>query len=310
MLVCSYSVFGCDHCNVYLNQSPNDYQNSIGLYMRQRIMFGEFDFFGQNITTLHAGHGNDVALWGKNVIEKYQKFEIRGNYYFRERWKTTVIIPVVNNQQIVGDVKRYQINHIGDPIILQSYQLYNTKKDTSSANFGERLMIGAGIKLPVGKTNLKYEQGIPNLDLQPGTGSWDLLGIVTYGFKWYTFGLVSQFNLKLNGKDQNNYRYGTTINGTVNLFNDFKIKKSTIRIQSGVNIEHALMDASYLGIDQIRTKHENTGGTILFLNAGAQIFLKKLVIFGEFQPMIHTTLNGYSQLYTQSKFNLGITYLL
>ena len=93
-------------------------------------MFGEYDLFGEMVTTLHAGHGNDLALWGKEVRETYQNYEIRGNYYFRERWKTTVNVPIVNNKQKIDDFVRYQVRNIGDPILIESYQILNTKKDT------------------------------------------------------------------------------------------------------------------------------------------------------------------------------------
>lgn len=310
MLMISFVGFACDNCNVYLSQSPNDYKNSIGLYMRHRLMYGAYDFFGEMTSVMHAGHGNDPALWGNDVQEIFQTFELRGNYYFKERWKTTVIIPIVNNQQIIDDKQRYLIRNIGDPILMQSYQLYNTKKDTGASNFSQRVMVGIGVKLPVGKTNLKYEQGTPNLDLQPGSGSWDMVSYISYGFKINSFGLNAISNVKLNGKDHLNYRYGTVINGSVNLFNDFKINKSTIRILAGSSTELALKDASYTAFHNEKTLYDNTGGQIIFANMGMQFFLRKFVLFGEYQHAVSSELNGFSQLLTKSKLNVGVTYNL
>lgn len=169
-------------------------------------------------------------------------------------------------------------------------------------------MAGAGVKLPLGKTNLKYEQGVPNLDLQPGTGSWDLIGYLSYGLKIKSIGLNSVLTIKHNGKDHDNYRYGTTFNSTVNLFNDFKIKRVTIRVQSGLYIEHALMDASFDAYNHNRTDYSETGGSVLFGNAGLQFYFQDFMIFGEYQKMLKSALNGYSQLLTLYKFNLGLTY--
>ncbi|MCC7453038.1 MAG: hypothetical protein IT222_02640 [Crocinitomix sp.] len=301
--------FACDNCNVYLNVSPNDYQNSISIYARQRLMFGEFNFFGEMISPNHTGHGNDMNLWGKNVVEYYQTYEARASFYLKERWNTLIVLPFENNRQFIETEKRYQVQGIGDPIILQSYQLINTKRDTTKNQFVQRLSAGAGIKFPLGKTNLHYENGTPNLDLQPGTGSWDLLGMVVYSMKYRFFGLTSNLTAKWNGKDLQNYRYGLSSNLTLNLFADAKIKKSTLRLLGGSYLERAEMDASYSFLDHSKTVHANTGGTVVYANAGLQFFMPKFQFFAEYQHGITNRLNGYTQLLTKNKMNIGITYV-
>jgi hypothetical protein len=310
LLALSTSGFACDNCNVYLNLSPNDYQNSIAIYARHRVMFGEYDFFGEMISPQHTGHGNDMALWGNQILENYQTLEARGSFYFKERWNTRIILPFENNTQFIGDVKRYHVQGIGDPIILQSYQLVNTKRDTLKNQFAQRLSIGGGIKFPLGKTNLHYENGTPNLDLQPGSGSWDLLGLFVYSMKYRFVGLTSNLTAKWNGKDLQNYRYGLSTNLNLNLFADLKIKNYTVRFTGGTYIERAEMDASYSSLDQSKTVHDDTGGTILFTNGGLQLFTPKFQFFGEYQHCLTTNLNGYRQLLTKNKLNLGITYIL
>ncbi len=300
----------CDNCNVYLNLSPNDYQNSISIYARQRLMFGEYNFFGEMISPQHTGHGNDMALWGNQILENYQTFEARASFYLKERWNTRIILPFENNTQQIGDVRRYQVQGIGDPIILQSYQLINTKRDTLKNEFAQRLSIGGGIKFPLGKTNLHYENGTPNLDLQPGSGSWDLLGMFIYSMKYRLVGLITNFTAKWNGKDLQNYRYGLSSNLNLNLFADLKIKNCTLRLTSGTYIERAEMDVSYSFVDQSKSVHDDTGGTILFANGGMQFFTPKFQFFGEYQHCLTNNLNGYTQLLTKNKINLGITYIL
>jgi hypothetical protein len=308
LIAISSASFACDNCNVYLNLSPNDYQNSISIYARQRLMFGEFNFFGEMITPQHAGHGYDMALWGNQVVETYQTYEARASFYLRERWNTRIILPFENNTQTIGDHRRYQVQGIGDPIILQSYQLINTKRDTAKNEFAQRLSVGGGIKFPLGKTNLHYENGTPNLDLQPGSGSWDLLGMFVYLMKYRFVGLSSNLTVKWNGKDLQNYRYGLSSNLNFNLFADLNIKKSTLRLTGGTYIERAELDASYSFVDQSKTLHDNTGGTLFFANGGLQFFTKKFQLFGEYQHCLAQELNGYTQMLTKNKINLGITY--
>lgn len=308
LLLFSSVSIACDNCNIYLNFSPNDYQNSIGIYFRQRSMFGEYNLFGEMITTKHTGHGNDKAFWGRMVDETYQIYEIRANYYFRERWKTTIILPFVNNSQKLNDSSRYQLSGVGDPFLIQSYQVFSTKRDTAETRFFHRLMVGGGVKFPLGKTNLTNGNITPNLDLQPGSGSWDLLLYGAYTARFKFLGINANLSLKKNGRDQNAYHYGNTLNAAVNAFADLSLKNTTIRIFSGIYTEKAKMDDSRYDVNAPPVTHLDTGGKTLFLNAGIQFFTPKITVFGEFQNPIKTEMNGFTQLITKNKINLGITY--
>lgn len=308
LLTFSMVSFACDNCTIYLNLSPNDYQNSIGIYMRQRQLFGTYDLFGEMIATRHTGHGNDMAFWGQNVYETYQTYELRGNYYVREKWKISAIVPYVRNSQKIGTVERYNVHGIGDPTLITSYQLINTKKDTGNVNFSHRLMAGIGMKFPLGKTNLTHENGVPNLDLQPGTGTWDLMTFATYTLKYKVVGMNLIANFRRNGRDANLYRYGFTSNVTANLFFDWKLKSTTIRFLLGSYLENAKMDATYSDFYQNEQRHNDTGGTLIFGNGGLQFFTKSFTVFGEYQHTFSSQLNGYTQLLTLNKINLGITY--
>lgn len=307
-IVVSFDGIACDNCNIYLNLSPNDYQNSIGIYFRQREMFGSYDYFGEMTATLHAGHGNDVAFWGQDVYETYQTFEMRGNFYFREKWKTTFILPFTHNEQRIGSVNRYSISGISDPTLLLSRQIFTTKADTAGNQFAHRLMIGLGLKFPLGRTDLSYENGVPNLDLQPGSGSWDGLAYLAYTAKFKVMGFNAIANIKRNGQDNNNYRYGLTTNSTLTLFADWEIKQTKLRFSLGGYLEHAMMDATYNDYYQHAEKHLDTGGSVYFANTGFQVFRPSFTIFGEYQHAVKSQLNGYTQLLTKNRINLGITY--
>lgn len=308
LLTSSMISYACDNCSVYLNLSPNDYRNSIGIYMRQRQLFGTYDLFGEMIATRHTGHGNDMAFWGQNVYETYRTVELRGNYYLREKWKISAVIPYVHNTQTIGSALRYSVNGLGDPTLMTSYQLLNTKKDTGTNHFSNRISVGIGIKVPLGKTNVSYENGKPNLDLQPGTGSWDALTFLTYTAKYKFAGINLITNFRRNGRDADLYRYGFTTNVTANVFADLKIKSSTVRFTGGAYLENAKMDATYSEYYQNEQAYNDTGGTLIFANGGIQFYTKSFTVFGEYQHVISSQLNGYTQLLTLNKINLGITY--
>lgn len=308
MLAVSMVSYACDNCNIYLNLSPNDYRNSIGIYMRQRQHYGTYDLFGEMIATRHTGHGNDLALWGQDVYETYQTYELRGTYYLRDKWNFTAVVPYIRNTQKIGNDNRYTVTGLGDPTLITSYQLINTKKDTGKVVFSNRLTAGIGVKFPLGKTDLSYKNGIPNLDLQPGTGAWDLMSFATYTVKYKFVGMNFIANFRRNGRDVNLYRYGFTTNATANLFFDWTIKSSTLRLIGGAYLENARMDATYSDYYQNEQEHDDTGGTVIFANGGIQFYTSNFTIFGEYQHAFSSQLNGYTQLLTSNKINLGITY--
>lgn len=308
MLWLSYAGWACDNCNIYLNTSPNDYKNSIGIFMRQRQMYGKYSYFGEMIATKHAGHGYDPAFWGKEVFERFQTYELRGSFYIREKWKTTVIFPYIKNNQQIDNFMRYKLNGIGDPILMQSYQVFTTKKDTVKKKFNQRLLVGLGIKFPLGKIDLKRNSNTPNLDLQPGTGSYDGFTYLIYTAKYKFVGLTSNINLKVNGKNIGGYRYGKTLNATLNFFTDLKIKSSTVRLLGGGYLEAAGFDESYSADNHFVTTHKDTGGKAYFLNTGIKLFVGKFLIFGEYQTNIKNQLNGYTQLLNRDKINTGVIY--
>ncbi|MFT5821381.1 MAG: hypothetical protein ACI8ZM_002634 [Crocinitomix sp.] len=308
MLWFPFISFACDNCNIYLNLSPNDYKNSIGIFIRHREMYGEYNLVGEMITTRHAGHGNDMAFWGEKVVENYFTYELRGSFFIRERWKTSLVLPLANNLQQIGDDQRYNITGVGDPIIMESFQVFNTKRDTTNKRFSQQLNIGAGLKLPLGKTNLEYENGVPNLDLQPGTGSWDIFAFIAYTAKLKFMGFTTNLNHKRNGLDAEDYRYGATTNGTFNLFGDLTFKRFTLRVEVGTYFEFSKMDETTYFSNELPFQHYDTGGNVWFGNSKIQLFTDHFVAFLEHQSPFNHNLNGYTQLLTKNKINAGITY--
>jgi hypothetical protein len=306
-LFSSFLSLGCDNCALFLSSSPDDYKNSIGLFYRQRNMFGKYNGFGE-IMTQHANHGNDQALWNNNVQEIYQTYELRGTYYFKPKWKTLVVLPLVNNLQIIEDEVRYQVQGIGDPTIVQFYQLYNTQVTDKKHPVIQQLNIGLGLKMPLGKTNRRYENGVPNLDLQPGSGSWDVLSVMTYSLQWRFIGFTSNFSFKFNGENQENYRYGHTFNGKADVFLQTKMNKLTLRGYGGLYNEYATFDTQNYDKLYPTDVYKHTGGSLLYATGGIQLFYQGISLFAEVQNMIQSDLNGFTQLNTKNKFNLGLAY--
>lgn len=307
--ISTYS-YACDGCNVFVNFSPNDYKNRISLFARNRMMIGEYDKFGLMTLTKHASHGNDPSFWGNQVVEQYNTLELRGSFFVREVWKTTIIVPFINNQQFIGEDNRYTVNGFSDPIVMESYQIYNSFKSENNNKFAHRLEIGVGVKFPLGMINKTYEAGLPNLDLQPGTGSFDFLGSLTYITKYKQLGFYTNLNYKLNTFNVDEYKYGNTTNLTFNTFYQTKGEKISFMPSVGVYVEQMSSDQNRYAEGNIKifTKYEDTGGEILFANAGLKVFTGDFVLTTEFQKVIGSQLNGFTQLLTRYRVNVGLTY--
>lgn len=310
LLVISTHSLACDGCNVYVNFSPNDYKNRISLFTRNRLMVGEYNMFGQMILTKHASHGNDPSFWNKQVVENYNTIELRGEFYHKQVWKTSVYLSYVNNHQLVGNTKRYIVNGFADPVIMESYQVYNSMKSENEESLQQRLEIGLGLKLPLGKIDKSYSEGTPNLDLQPGTGSVDVLGSLTYLLKYKKVGLYSNINYKHNSYNIDGYKYGNTLNSTINLFLQTQGDKIAFMPIVGTYSEYLNFDKSkYKQMDtETVIDYTDTGGTIWFANLGLKVFKGDFTLTGEFQKVIDSQLNGYTQLLTRHKINVGLTY--
>jgi len=221
----------------------------------------------------------------------------------KNRWTTYLIVPYILNTQKIENIKRYQLDGVGDPTVLQGIHLINPSKVYANQNFNQRLEIGAGVKIPLGSLDKKYKGEIPHIDLQPGTGSWDAIGFVKYQMKIKNAGVSYNLNYKWNGENINNYKYGNTLNQSLNLFHQTKMGNLTLIPMVGTSIERA-------GFDSSTIDYEDTGGFALFLQGGIQFYFNNFMLFGEYQKAVLNKMNGYTQLINKQKINIGITYSL
>ncbi len=292
--------FSCDHCNVYLNINPNDYKHSFGVQYRSRLHYGKFDNSGL-LMLKHGGHDltqfRDTEVW-----ERYSRIELTGRYFFNSKWSLQGVLPYVNNQQIENGLAKYNVSGVGDPLLMQNYQVFNTKALKDSIRFTHRLSVGAGVKIPLGAYNKELPAGIPNIDLQAGTGSWDGLLNLTYLAKFNKVGVILNTNYKLNSSNKDEFRYGNTINSMFNFFYQLNIGKQVLMPTFGAYAELAGFDSSN-GLE-----YENSGGELYFADVSLNWYLKKIRFQANYQHNIASLLNDPNQLKTLHKLNFSITY--
>lgn len=293
--------FSCDNCNLYVGVSPDDAKHSIGVYFRNRMMMGHYSPFGIQTLQKHANHGNNQSFWGNQVTESYCTYELRAKIVLNKRLRTYFILPVVNNRQYIAEQLISDNVGVGDPIIMQGVHVLDPTAEYSNPNFTQRLEFCAGIKLPIGSITQEQNETLLNLDLQPGSGSWDILGMMKYLMRIKNFGLAFNTSYSWRNFNGQDYKYGNSFNSEINLFYQTKMKQFTLLPTAGMSVEQATFDQS----SEI---HLDTGGQVFFIQGGLKFYLKGFQLFGEFQKAISNQMNGYTQLITKYKINAGIAY--
>lgn len=106
-----------------------------------------------------------------------QSLLFKTGYSISERWAVDGLFTYVKQGRRItysGQVNQVQTSGIGDAVVILKYVL------SSLADTGTEFQLGAGPKIPFGRSDLMDERGITlNADLQPGSGSWDL---ITWGY--------------------------------------------------------------------------------------------------------------------------------
>lgn len=300
LLVLNLSAFACDNCNVYVGINPNDFYHNFGLRLRTRFHQGTFD----NSGALRQKHGGEESIYTNSTVkETYQRIEIAGRYFWNPRWNTQIIAPYVMNTQEVNESVHYFVQGIGDVFLLQNYMVFNTKDEVDSASFKHRLSVGLGVKLPTGSINVVRPLGTPNVDLQPGTGSWDGLASLTYTAMYNNLGLMVNGNFKANTYNRDNFKYGNTLNSTVNVFCLWNVVGHFQLVPSlGVYVEIFAKD-SY--------DHEqiyDSGGSSWMLDGGISSYFKKIKIQLNYQYALNNLLVNKQQIPTKWRYNIGVYY--
>ncbi len=311
LLLTSVTTVACDVCSVYMGITPNDYQHQFGIVYRTRLLEGYVTMMTDNSTTTgttrmgglkHIAHIDEPTFEEGWVKEIYNVYELRGKYFFNQRWSAMATLPVVNNYRSIKGTTQFDIYGVGDPVLLGNYQLLNTKTNPGdTTGVGHRLTIGGGVKLPLGSTYHNYNGKKADLDMQPGTGSIDGLISLEYLVRKQKIGLNASYIMKINTANSHQYRYGDQHNVSGHLFYLLSGKALTVMPNAGVYGEFAGPDKE--GSEQLK----DTGGTTLFLSFGTDVFWKSFSINGSYQTPFNTALYG-GQVPTSNRIIVGITY--
>jgi hypothetical protein len=220
--------------------------------------------------------------------EQFQSAELWGRFYPIKRLQVLAFVPYFFNQQNeVNTGRQVSLQGLSDITALASYNVFNTFWDsTYTGRMNHSLLLGGGIKLPTGR--YKYDIGdlsnVANPNFQLGTGSTDFLLTVLYSMRLGNWGWNTDFVYKLNTTNSNQYRFGNRLTTSSLVFYVKEIGNLTLMPNAGLYAEIAAQD-------QHRGTHNNrTGGSLTMVNAGLEVFLKRLTIGSTYQHPIFQNL--------------------
>lgn len=304
----SLFAFACDVCNVfeYANQRN---QNYVGIFYRNRFFNGyqslnqpnKYQFFPNsdpNARMEHVPENEQGTQFNRSAkdFEFYQTIELRANYAISKKFNIQLIAPFGISNVYFSDVSQYigptspiikkdsayGTSGIGDIILMADYI-----KTHQTGNIKHIIKPGFGLKLPTGSVSRKHNEGqIMSYDLQPGTGSMDLLFRLNYLVTNDKWGADVFTNYRVCTESSTNMQFGNRFNVSTFLYYTLPIKNIKILPRIGLYAETAAQDF----FEKNRLKQ--TGGHTFFYQFGADIMVGKFVFQTIFQKPFYENLNG------------------
>lgn len=300
MTVTTSVAFSCDVCNLFSNVFPNENYSKVGLVYRSRLMYGTMGQLNQGFQLKHSSSTEVNNYRDKTVKDIFNVLEVRAHFTFKERWRVSAFLPMVNNYRSIEGYTLFDIYNIGDPLVMGEYMFWGSLN--GDRKFVHRMSGGLGIKMPVGKRGVLYDGRLVDDDLQPGTGSWDVLAMLNYRCKIKSFGVQLNQSYRVNTYGFKDFKYGNSYNANSSFFYIFNVgKKWKLMPQTGLYFEQANKDRDQYG------KFENSGGHSLYHNAGLTVQWDQLQLACQYQYRFYHQLNGI-QIPTKNRFIVSVYY--
>ncbi|MFL5752601.1 MAG: hypothetical protein ACJ76F_04280 [Bacteroidia bacterium] len=311
-LLFEINLIACDICGCFMGITPYDNQSSISflhryrsysgyrVYHQQPYYFPDGSFKTTNPASVFHGNGDTTKLssYSAKDFEVYKVYELRLKYFIHHRTELNAYIPVNSNSSLNNGIKS-SVTGIGDISIFGAYHLI---KKVDYQVYQQRLILGAGVKIPAGKNSVKGadDDRLPLL-LQTGTGSLDYFTYINYigSYKKFGFGLNAIY--KLNTANNFGERVSNSSSGYFDVFYKLKVK-DLIVISS--------LKSYYEYTKGVITKgklEENTGMNVLLVGPGLDTYYKNIGVNLAFQFKVREQCSAYN-LGSAGRLVLGVNY--
>lgn len=313
------SSIACDFCGCYMGITPYDNHSNISLLYRYKSFNGypyqnqknqlfpstrkySIPSNNQNQSGLrHGAHTSGVidSVKSQRDYEIFTTAELRGKFFIHERIEFNVVLPFVMNYNRINENKQ-SIKGIGDISVFAAYHLISK---ILTEKYQHRLILGGGVKLPVGDYYQKNNDGY-RIDymLQPGTGSVDYLGFVNYVFGYKKMGINFNSTYKMNGKNYYHERIGNASTNYLNVF--YKLRQEEFfKIFPSIQAYCEYSKGLYIN----NVYQRATAMNIFTAGLGLDLFYKNFALNMSFQlPVCETQYE--SNMKNSCRAMVGLTY--
>ncbi|MES3018720.1 MAG: hypothetical protein V4721_13115 [Bacteroidota bacterium] len=300
------TVSACDICGCFMGITPYDNQSSIAVLYRYRSFNG---YQGQNQSLipsgaafLPSGSKLDAPLTNHNGdptdLEVYRALEVRARYFLSRRVELNAILPYnSNSERYNGNLNT--VAGLGDANIYAGYHLLR-KLDQEKIN--QRLIIGAGVKLPTGKNDAANFQGLRLSTLsQTGTGSTDGFVYFNYLIGYKKGGMSLSSTYKFNGENVNKESISNSATSFLNFFYNVPLNK---KMQIVPSVQLAYEYSAGEKYDGVKTGEHQMNN--LMSGVGADLFINNITINMALQRKAWTVKDDHPM--PSGRVVLGLTY--
>ena len=297
----------CDVCGIFLGIQPHDRTSSVSMLYRFRQLEG--DLFSNPSKQALAKHGGDglgaVPLTGNDHYQElYQVVEWRADVWLSDRFAVLASVPMVNNYRAVNGYIASDVYGLGDPLVIGRYLVANTKCLTEEERVVHRVMLGSGVKLPLGRSDMIYQDALVAVDQQPGTGSWDLLGTLEYMVRNGRNGAAVNMVGRYNGSNADDYQLGHGLSTTAEAFRRWDFGEQ-VKFMPSLGLYHELSGRDVENDVVV----QGTGSSTLFTHVASRVWWRSWMLSVTFQYAVAYE-TGDLMVPNRMRFVTGITYNL
>ena len=252
--------------------------NLMGILPQFHRNFAGLRFSERRFTTVHPPLFS-YDTYREKSVETYHTLDFWGRFYPTQKIQVLGFVPMNWFSQKKEETTQ-QVQGLGDVQLMANYVLFDNA-DSVEIPVKHVLMLGGGVKLPTGQSNVKQnEVRLPQV-IQLGSGSWDWSLNAIYTIRLKKLGLNLDAMYKINGTNAQDYHFGNRFTGSARLFYWAKWNRFTFLPQAGVFADAARPDKGN-GIDP-----RESGGFSLLATAGLDVYYKQLVLSATMQPALY-----------------------
>jgi hypothetical protein len=157
-----------------------------------------------------------VGPGGTPSHESRSTIEIAFQHHFSERLMVTATLPAVMLD--VQSAEPVKVRGLGDPTLLAQYMVVDRQQESTPM----MLMVGGGLKLPLGATGARAADGdLLDFRSQPGSGSFGLVLNGTMTMQWKSWTLAADLFGTINVVSADRNRLGNSLGISSNLAHEF-----------------------------------------------------------------------------------------